>query len=125
MADVLLRIDGFDFTGYIKPGGYKWKRNDVDGSDAGRVTMGATMFRDRQAIKTELTIECRPLTGEETRRLLAAIKPEYVTVDYLHPEEGFLENVEFYSNNVPASYMFRKPNGTRWWDGITFPLIER
>lgn len=123
--NILLVIDGENFTGFIKRGGYKWKRNDVDGEDAGRITMDAKMFRDRKAIKSELTIECRPLTGAETKRLLSAIKPEYVTISYLHPEEGFLENVDFYSNNVPASYMFRKPDGTCWWDGISFPLIER
>jgi hypothetical protein len=30
-----------------------------------------------------------------------------------------------YSNNNPASFLMRKPDGTEWWSGISFPLIER
>ena len=30
-----------------------------------------------------------------------------------------------YSNNNPASYLMRKPDGTEYWEGITFPLIEQ
>lgn len=125
MKNPLLIINGYDFSGYIKPGGYQWKRNDIDSDKAGRVTMEMKMYRDRRAMKSELTIECRPLTGAEAKRLLLAIEPEFVTISYLHPAHGRQDNVEFYSNNVPASYMFRKPDGTLWWDGIKFPLVER
>lgn len=125
MIEPLLIIDGYDFSGYIKRGGYKWKRNDIDSDRSGRITMTMEMYRERIAIKSELTIECRPLTGAETKRILQAIEPEFVTISYLHPSRGRQDNVRFYSNNVPASFMFRKQDGTLWWDGITFPLIER
>lgn len=122
----LLIIDGEDFTGYLKAsGGYAVKRNDVDGENSGRVTMDATMQRDRRAVKMELTLACRPLTGAETKKLLNAIYPEFVTVTYNDPRVGVRENIQMYSNNVPAEYLFRKPDGTEWWDGIKFPLIER
>ena len=122
----LLIIDGVDFTGYLKAsGGYAVKRNDVDGENSGRVTMDATMHRDRRAVKMELTLACRPLTGAETKKLLNAIYPEFVTVTYNDPRVGIRENVEMYSNNVPAEFLFTKPDGTEWWDGIKFPLIER
>lgn len=125
MTNRLLVIDGEDFTGYLKAsGGYAVKRNDVDSESAGR-TMDATMHRDRRAVKMELTLACRPLTGAETRKILNAIFPEYVTVTYNDPRVGIRENVQMYSNNVPAEYLFRKPDGTEWWQGITFPLIER
>lgn len=121
----LLIIDGVDFTGYLKAsGGYAVKRNDVDGDNAGR-TMDATMHRERRAVKMELTLACRPLTGAEAKRLLNAIYPEFVTVTYNDPRVGIREGVQMYSNNVPSEFLFTKPDGTEWWDGIKFPLIER
>lgn len=122
----LLRINGTDYTGYLKAsGGYALKRNDVDGENSGRVTMDALMHRDRRAVKMELTLACRPLTGAEARKLLNDIYPEFVTVDYYDPRSGMVYGVQMYSNNVPAEFLFRKPDGTEWWDGIKFPLIER
>ena len=126
MTNRLLIIDGEDFTGYLKAsGGYAVKRNDIDGENAGRNTMDATMYRDRKAIKMELTLACRPLTGAETKKLLNAIYPEFVTVTYNDPRVGVRYDVKMYSNNVPAEFLFTKPDGTEWWDGIKFPLIER
>lgn len=121
----LLIIDGENYTGYLKAsGGYAIKRNDVDGENAGR-TMDATMYRDRQAVKMELTLACRPLTGAEANKILNAIYPEFVTVTYRDPRVGLRSNVQMYSNNVPSEFLFRKPDGTEWWDGIKFSLIER
>lgn len=125
MSNKLLIIDGEDFTGYIDAnGGYGVERNDVDGDNSGR-TMDATMYRDRIAVKMKLTIKCRPLRGAEARKILNAIYPPYVTVTYNDPRVGIRENVGMYSNNVPAEYLFTKPDGTEWWRGISFPLIER
>lgn len=122
----LLRINGTDYTGYLKAsGGYALKRNDVDGENSGRVTMDVVMQRDRRAVKMELTLACRPLTGAEARKILNEIYPEFVTVDYYDPRVGLVEGVQMYSNNVPAEFLFRKTDGTEWWDGIKFPLIER
>ena len=88
MSDVLLIIDGEDFTGYIDAnGGYGVTRNDVDGEEAGR-TMDSTMHRDRISVEMKLNIKCRPLTGTECKKLLNAIYPEYVTVTYKDPRVG-------------------------------------
>lgn len=126
MVQPLLIINGTDYTGFLKAaGGYAVKRGDVDGENAGRETMDATMYRDRIAVKMELTLACRPLTGAEARQLLNDIYPEFVTVSYYDPRVGLRENVRMYSNNVPAEFLFRKPDGTEWWQGIKFPLIER
>lgn len=125
MSNKLLIINGEDFTGYIDAnGGYAVERNDVDSDNAGR-TMDANMHRGRVAVKMKLTIKCRPLTGAETRKILNAIYPEYLTVTYNDPRVGRRENVQMYSNNVPSEYLFTKPDGTEWWRGISFPLIER
>lgn len=125
MSNKLLIIDGEDFTGYIDAnGGYGVTRNDVESDKAGR-TMDATMHRDRIAVKMKLQIKCRPLTGAECKKLLNAIYPEYVTITYNDPRVGIRDNVEMYSNNVPAEFLFTKPDGTEWWKGVSFPLVER
>ena len=115
-------IDGVDISPYVGFRGFKWTRNDIDGPDAGR-TMDGRMHRLRVATKIRLDITCRPLKGSEARILLNAIQPEYVNVTYDDPMYGTVTK-RMYSNNNPASYMLRKPNGTEWWDGITFPLVE-
>ena len=115
-------IDGLDVSPYVAYKGFKWTRNDIDGPDAGR-TMDARMHRLRVATKIRLDITCRPMTTEETRILLPAILPEYVNVTYDDPMYGRVTKL-MYSNNNPASFLMQKPNGTEWWDGITFPLVE-
>ena len=121
---MILKINGVDFTPYLKYQGFKWQRNDVDGPDAGR-TMDAVMHRDRVATKIRLDVSCRPLLTQEASAVLTAIMPEYVTVQYLDPQAGTVVEKTMYSNNNPASYCIRKPDGREYWHGIDFPLIER
>lgn len=125
MGRKLLIINGTDYTGYIDAnGGYCIARNDVDDTSAGR-TMDAKMYRGRVAVKYKVTIKCRPLTGAEAKKILNDIYPEYVNASVYDPRVGLQEGLEMYSNNVPAEYLFTKPDGTEWWRGISFSLIER
>ena len=119
-----LTVNGVDMTPYVAFQGFKWQRADVDSPQAGR-TLDAVMHRGRVATKYRLDITCRPMRSSEAQIVLQAIKPEYVTVTYYDPEQGLRENVTMYSNNNPASYCKMDSDGTEWWMGITFPLIER
>ncbi|MBQ0097914.1 MAG: hypothetical protein KBS62_03135 [Oscillospiraceae bacterium] len=118
-----VKINGTDITTFIAPRGLKWQRNDVDAPDAGRF-LDAEMQRKRVAIKERLDITCRPLTDTEVYTLMNLIEPEFVSVTYKSPLLG-TRTATFYSNNVPASYLFKDSQGAEWWDGITFPLIEK
>lgn len=119
---MMLKINGVDFMPFIAKRGVKWQRNDIDASNSGR-TMDGQMQRGRVATKIRLDITCRPLTATEAMTVLKTILPEFVTVDYYDPMSGFRYNVSMYSNNNPASFLIEKDDD--WWDGITFPLIER
>lgn len=119
---MVLEIDGVDIVPYIAYGGVKWQRSDVDGSDAGRDLSG-NLRRDRVATKIRLDITCRPLTSNEAQVVLTAIMPEWVSVKYTDPQAGLVTK-RMYANNNPASYLMKKPDGTEYWTGITFPLIE-
>ena len=116
-----------DLTPYIALGGLKWSRNDVEASSAGR-TQDGIMHRARVSLKIRLDCKCRPLLLEEAHTVLAAIKPEWLDVVYLDPQDGALRGgvsnpVKMYSNNIPATFLFMR-GGKNYWEGIDFPLIE-
>ena len=56
--------------------------------------------------------------------VLSAIKPEFVTVRYIDPQDGSVTRT-MYSNNIPTICATVNPDGTAIWKGLTFPLIER
>lgn len=118
-----LTIDGVDITPYIAYGGLKWQRNDVDDPDTGR-DMSGIMHRGRVATKIRLDVTCRLLTAAELSTVLNLIYPEYVTVTYDDPMLGRVTKT-MYANNNPAVYQLHKNDGTEWWSGVTFPLVER
>lgn len=120
---MVLVVNGVDMIPYVAKGGFKWSRNDVDDPDTGR-NMSGTMIRGRVATKIRLDITCRLLTSEEAAIVLTAIMPETVTVRYYDPQIGDTVYKTMYSNNNPAQFTVRKKDGTEWWGGITFPLVE-
>lgn len=122
--DMTFQINGVDMTPYVAYGGFKWQRNDIDGQDAGRDLTGR-LRRNRVATKIRLDITCRLLTSEEAKIVLSEIMSEFVTVRYYDPAEGAVVERVMYANNNPATFQIRKPDGTVWWSGITFPLIEQ
>lgn len=121
---MVLKVNGVNLLPYIAFGGVKWQRSDVDGEGAGR-TLDGTLQRNRVASKVRLDVTCRPLKSSEAKIVLQAIYPEFVSVEYTDPQNGGVVTRTMYSNNNPASFMMMKPDGTEYWDGITFPLIER
>lgn len=118
------KINGFDITPYIAFGGLAWQRADVDGPNAGREQDG-TLVRDRIAIKIRWDVTCRPLTGAELSRILTAIEPEWVTLEYDDPVTNTVKTAQFYSNNIPATFGLQRKDGTVIWTGVTFPLIMK
>ena len=119
-----LTINNVDMTPYIAAtNGIKRGRNDIDSPSAGR-TLDGLMHRGRVAIKLRLDITCRPLTQAELDTVLDAIEPEYLTVTFGDPQKG-LVTMTMYSNSIPAQFLMQKRDGTEWWSGVTFPLIER
>ena len=113
-----------DLTPYIALGGLKWQRADIDSSSAGRGTQDGLMHRARVSLKVRLDCSCRPLTSDEAKIVLTAIRPVWLQVKYLDPQAGGIQTKKMYSNNIPASFLFMRPDNTSYWEGIEFPLIE-
>ena len=122
--DMVFKVNGVNMLPYVAYGGFKWQRNDIDGPDAGRDLTGR-LRRNRVATKVRLDITSRPLKSSEASIVLSAIKPEYVTVEYYDPEAGAVLKKTMYTNNNPAVFQIQKDDGTTWWSGITFPLVEQ
>lgn len=120
---MVFQINGTDITPYIAAEGLVWKRNDLEGPNAGRA-MDGTMYRDRVTTKFRFDITCRPLKASEAATILSLIQSEYVTVTYTDPLTNTTKTKQAYSNNVPAQYLM-KIKGIEYWSGITFPIIER
>lgn len=118
-----LTINGVDITPYIAYGGLKWSRNDIDAPNTGRA-MDGKMYRGRVTTKIRLDVTCRMLKNDELMTVLNLILPEYVTVTYDDPMLGRTTK-QMYANNNPAVFQMKKNDGSEWWGGVTFPLIER
>ena len=82
------------------------------------------MHRGRVASKVRLDITCRPLKSSEAMAVLSAIKPEFVTIRYIDPQDGSVTRT-MYSNNIPTICATVNPDCTCIWKGLSFPLIER
>lgn len=113
-----------DITPYIAFGGLKWSRNDVDAANAGRNQLG-DMLRDRVAIKHRWDVTCRPLTAAEQAIVLKLIEPEYVNVRHTNPKTNTVTTAYYYSNNIPSTFAIRHKNGTEYWSGLAFPLVQK
>jgi hypothetical protein len=119
-----IKIDGTDITELIAYQGVQWKRNDIDGPNAGR-TLSGLMIRDRVATKIRLDITCRILNREEVRTLLNLLMPEFVSVTYDDPMDGVVTRT-MYANNNEAKFLRSLDNDSdELWDNVTFPLVER
>ena len=117
------RVNGVDLLPYVAENGIRWTRFDVEAPDTGR-TLDGVMHRGRVAKKVRLDITCRPLLSSEAAVVLAAIEPEYVTVQYVDPMDGLTVKT-MYSNNIPVTCAMAYEDGTAVWRDLSFPLVER
>lgn len=122
----LLFFDDDNFSGYLAAdGGFKVERNDVDGPNAGRLTMDAYMERDYIATKAKIFAKCRVMTDSELRQIMAKLSQTYINVTYLDYAVGLRKNVQMTCTQTSCEYMFRKSDGTMLWKSFSFNLVER
>lgn len=117
------RVNGVDLLPYVAENGIRWTRFDVEAPDTGR-TLDGLMHRGRVAKKVRLDVTCRPLQSSEAAVVLAAIEPEYVTVQYVDPMDGLVLKT-MYSNNIPVTCAMAYEDGDAVWRDLSFPLVER
>lgn len=124
--EILLFFDDDNFSGYLMAeGGFKVERNDVDGPNAGRLTMDAYMERDYIATKAKIYAKCRVLTDAELTKIMGKLSQTYINVTYLDYAVGLRRNVQMTCTQTSCEYMFRKANGAMLWQNFSFNLVER
>lgn len=114
----------FKVNGVVMPTPKQFKVNisDLDG-DTNRNANG-DLFRDRIATKRKIEIEYPPLTPSDISKVLKAIAPVFVTVEFPDPQEGTTLTKQMYAGDKSAP-VYSCTNGVVKWEGLTFNLIER
>lgn len=117
----LLVINGNDYTKWIKDGGYKWSRDDLDSEKTVRVKDG-TMRRDKIAEKRNLSYTMLPMPEETAAQLDTDLHEKQFNVTYhdLHGDQ----TREFYCSQFPGNLRQIIDKGNLMWDGISFNLHE-
>lgn len=112
-----------DMSRYIKRGGLKFHRADLDTAGTGRKTANGQMFRKRVAIKYTVTATCMDeMEYEEIDYVLRLIKPEWIECRVRIPGEGVVEGW-FYSNNIDCTMQEAYRNEREVYSGLSFPII--
>ena len=113
-----------DLTPYIKYQGFDGSRNDVDGSNAGRVIDNAEMVRDRLATKFKFNFTTIPITNAIASQIEALLMPEffYVRTDYYTPGTNTVYTC--YSNNVTKAHVINRANGS-YLVKLTAPIVQK
>lgn len=112
-----------DIKWAIKYQGLEGSRNDVDGTNAGRVIQDALMTRDRLATKYKWNITTIPITLAQASAIEALLMPEFfqIKTDYYTP--GTDTTYTVYSNNVTKTYVINKTAGELV--KLSFPIVQR
>lgn len=118
-----LRVSGVDILPYIKKGGLKWTKSDIDAPNSGR-TMDGVMHRGRVASKIRLDLSFIAMGSADVRKVLQALSPEVFIVEYQDPLFGD-RSVYMYAGNVTAALDLVYDIDSQTWGEFTVPLIER
>ena len=122
---MIFTINGFDLVPFLPESGVHWQWNGVDGPETGR-TMDANMHRDFIGFKARCDVECLWMSKEDCVRLHNYIMPVFVTVitDTIPWISGTVTKT-MYSNNGKSALVTEYTDGTKLYNDISFPLIER
>ncbi|WP_404989279.1 DUF6711 family protein [Clostridium culturomicium] len=114
----------YKIDGVVMPTPKIFKVNiaDIDG-ETNRNANGDLM-RDRLTTKRKIELEYPLMDPTDISKILKAISPVFVTVEYPDPQEGTLVTKTMYAGDKSAP-IYRVVDGKVKWEGLTFNLIER
>lgn len=112
-----LKINGVEMP---TPLPYEPTISDIDSNKTSRNANGR-LYRDRIATKRKLPLEWGILTDAECKRILNAVSPEEVTVEFLDPQKGTITCTMYASDRTVKSI---NTSSGILWKGLKFSLIE-
>ena len=114
-------INTVDSARIPSPSAFQWEREDISDSSAGRTEDGL-MHKNRIGHKVAVSLSWNNVSTSVASQILKAFAPEYVSVNYLDPEEGKFITKKFYVGNRTAP-MYNCKLGI--WSNISFKIIEQ
>lgn len=117
----ILIINGHDYTAWVKDGGYKWSRDDLDSNKTTRVKSGL-MRRQKITEKRNLSYTMMPMPEALAAQLDTDLHAQEFSVTYhdLHGDQ----TRTFYCSQLPAELRQVIDEGNLMWDGMTFNIHE-
>lgn len=107
----------------VYPARFEVTLMDLDNAETTIRTVDGHLTRDRVAVKRQIDMQFNAMTWANLTAILQAIGSESFDVTYPDPYTGSQETKTFYAGNRKAAVAIEK-NGTYWWDGLQFSLIE-
>ncbi|MDD2960396.1 MAG: hypothetical protein PHR92_18085 [Lachnospiraceae bacterium] len=115
-----MKIDGADIRA---PSSFSWGKQDISGPNAGR-TLDGVMHKNRIDMKRKLELAWNGLTAEQTKAVLQAFKPEYISVNYPDAMEGKNETRTFYTGDMVAN-MYSWTVNKKIYKQLSFSIVEQ
>lgn len=112
-----LKINGAEMPAPLP---YTAMISDLDSDKSSRNTKGR-LYRDRIATKRKLELEWGILTDEECKKILNAVEPKEVTVEFYDAQKGTITCTMYAGDRSPQ--ILQTSSGV-FWTGLKFNLIE-
>lgn len=124
MARPKLKIGTVDFTELVAS--LSMSNNDLDADGSGRDISDGTMHRTKITDKDKLEVTMMRIWEEDMITLQAALRPAFVSVEYLNPRSNLLETKTMYCSALKQGLqIYNKSRGKTFYEGASFDLTER
>lgn len=117
----VLKINGHDYTKYIKRKGVSWARNDLDSEEAGR-TMDGVMHRSKVATKRTVGFKLVNVPRNILAQLDKDLGAETFSATYL--DLHGVSTRTFYCSNLSGNLNSVYDDGDSEWGDAAFNMIE-
>lgn len=126
MAKPILVINGTDYTEYVGQEGFQATREDLDADGSGRNILTGLMYRSRIATKMTYAVSLNRISASTLKSLISDLYSgtNYVTVKVLDAKSNSTVTKTVYCSSITEGTQ-RYINGSVYYDGVTFNLIER
>ena len=124
MAQPKLKIGSVDFTARVATLGLS--NNDLDADGSGRDISDGEMHRTKITDKDKLEVAMMRLWEGDMIELQAALRPAFVSVQYLNPRSNLIETKTMYCSALKHGLqIFNRSKGMTYYEGATFELTEK
>ena len=121
--DFILKVNGRILP---TPSEMSFTLQDYDSENSKR-TISGKMTRDRIRANTlKISVSFAPLFGDELKRIIDAVTPQFFNVEVLDPRTNTIQTLEMYCGDKAFDTLrIFMDNGKVKYSGLSFNLIER